>query len=264
MADGDTGDKTEEATGKRLSDARDKGQVAMSTELVGGLMLAASIGSMLVLGKGLTGAAGGLLVTSFASMATLAREELTAGDFSALMSNSVTGMATALAMLVVPVLLVGFVAGYGQVGFLITPKAIGFDPAKLSMVSGAKKVFGTRGAVRTGLGVLKIALIGTTIVTVATWQLPSISAVTGTDAGQVVRAIGHTFLLAASAGVVVIVVLSLIDFVYQRHQHSKDMRMTKKEVRDEAKNSEGDPQVKARIRQVQREIATRRMILHIR
>ncbi len=260
MAETEAGDKTEEATGKRLSDARDKGQVAMSTEFIGGLMLAASIASLLVLGSGLTGAAGHLLVGSFDRMAALAMEELTPGDFSALMNQSVSGMAASLATLLVPVLLVGFVAGYGQVGFMITPKAVGFDPSKLSIASGAKKVFGTRGAVRTGLGLLKIALIGTTIVSVAIWQLPLISAVAGTDATQVVRAIGHVFLIAASAGVIVIVALSLIDFIYQRFQHSKDMRMTKKEVRDEARNSEGDPQVKARIRQAQREIATRRMM----
>lgn len=260
MAEGDSGDKTEEATAKRLSDARAKGQVAMSSEFVAALMLAASIGSMLALGGGLTGAAGNLLVSSFGRMSSLAREELTAGDFSALMSQSVTGVSESLALLLIPVLLVGFVAGYGQVGFMITPKAVGFDPQKISMASGAKKVFGTRGAVRTGLGLLKVILVGTTIVTVAIWQLPIVATVTGTDAAQVVRAVGHVFLLAASAGVIVIVALSLIDFTYQRFQHSKDMRMTKKEVRDEAKNSEGDPQVKARIRQVQREIASRRMM----
>ncbi len=260
MAESDSGDKTEEATAKRLSDARAKGQVAMSTELVGGLMLAASIGSMMVLGSGLTGAAGQLLSGSFDRMSALGPQELTAGDFSALMSHSVRGMVTALATLLVPVLLVGFFAGYGQVGFMISPKAVGFDPQKLSMASGAKKVFGTRGAVRTGLGLLKIILIGTTIVTVAFWQLPTISVVVGTDAVQVVRAIGHVFLIAATAGVIVIVALSLIDFVYQRFQHAKDMRMSKKDVRDEAKNSEGDPQVKARIRQVQRELAMSRMM----
>ena len=260
MAEGEGGDKTEEATGKRLGDAREKGQVAMSTEFIAGLMLAASIGSMLVLGKGLTGAAGQLLSGSFDRMSMLATEELTPGDFSAIMNSSVRGMASALATLLVPVLLVGFFAGYGQVGFMISPKAVGFDPQKLSMVSGAKKVFGTRGAVRTGLGILKIALIGTTIVTVAFWQLPTISVIVGTDATQVVRAIGHTFFIAGTAGVIVIMALSLIDFAYQRFQHSKDMRMSKKEVKDEAKNSEGDPQVKARIRQVQRELATSRMM----
>lgn len=260
MAESDSGDKTEDATAKRLSDARAKGQVAMSTEFIGGLMLAASIASMSVLGKGLTGAAGQLLSGSIDRMSALGPKELTAGDFSALMSNSVQGMAGALATLLVPVLLVGFFAGYGQIGFKIAPKAVGFDPQKLSIKSGAKKVFGTRGAVRTGLGVLKIALIGTTIVTVAFWQLPTISVIVGTDAKQVVRAVGHVFLIAATAGVIVIVALSLIDFVYQRYQHAKDMKMSKKDVRDEAKNSEGDPQVKARIRQVQRELAMSRMM----
>ena len=260
MAEGDSGDKTEEATAKRLSDARDKGQVAMSTELVAALMLAASIGSFLVLGKGLAGAAGKLIVDGLARMSALAREELTAGDFASLLSLSVRDVSVALATLLVPVLLVGFVAGYGQVGFKITPKAIGFDPSKLSMASGAKKVFGTRGSMRTFLGLTKVVAIGVTVATVAFMQIPKVSATTGTDATQVVKAIGHVFLMAGSAGVVVIVALSLIDFIYQRFQHSKEMRMSRKEVRDEQKNSEGDPQVKARIRQVQRELASQRMM----
>lgn len=260
MAEGEGGDKTEDATAKRLSDARSKGQVAMSTEFIAGLMLMATIGSMLVLGKVLTGSAGQLLAGSFDRMSALAIEELTPGDFSALMSNSIQGMAASLATLLVPVLLVGFVAGYGQVGFQISPKAVGLDLNKINPASGAKKVFGARGAVRTGLGILKVILIGTTIITVAFWQLPTISVVVGTDARQVVRAIGHVFLIAATAGAIVIVALSLIDFVYQRYQHAKDMKMSKKEVRDEAKNSEGDPQVKARIRQVQRELAMSRMM----
>ncbi|MEM8709398.1 MAG: flagellar biosynthesis protein FlhB [Planctomycetota bacterium] len=260
MASGESGEKTEEPTAKRLNEARSEGQVAMSTEFIAALMLVASIGSFLVLGRGLVGAGGQLLVSSFERVSLMALHDLSPADFASLMSASVDGMARALAIMLTPVLIVGLIAGYGQIGFKIAPKALKVDLKKLSPASGAKKIFGMRGAVRTGLGLVKVVLIGLTVFGVALWQLPAVSAVAGTDAGQVVRAVGHVFLLAASAGAVVIVALSLIDFMYQRYQFNKDMKMTKQEVKEEAKNAEGDPQVKARIRAAQREIASRRMM----
>ena len=75
--------------------------------------------------------------------------------------------------------------------------------------------------------------------------------------------IGRVVLHAVACGALVILALSPIDLVYQRFQHAKDLKMSKKEVRDEAKNSEGDPQVKARIRQVQREMAMNRMMADV-
>lgn len=260
MADDSNGDKTEEATPKRRNDARDKGQVAMSTEFVAALMLAAMIAAMMVQGRQLVTSLGSLVIDGSVRASNLSLRELTAGDFAALLSSFSGDVAVALALLVAPVLLVGFLISYGQVGFKITPKAMKFDLNKLNPTSGFKKIFGPRGLVRTGLGILKISLIGTVVALVTWWQLPVIALAAGTDAAFAAMTIGRVVLRAVTAGVGVVLALSLIDVIYQRYQHNKDLKMTKKEVKDEAKNAEGDPKVKARIRQVQREMAMARMM----
>ncbi len=259
MAGGDE-DKTEEATPKQREEARSKGQVANSTEFVAAVMLCTTIGSFLFLGTGLASASGQGVVDGMASLATLGPAELDAGQFAGLMVHAGSGVAAALALLVAPVLLVGFVVSYGQVGLRLTPRAVTVDLNKINPISGAKKILGPRGAVRTLLGLLKVILLGTVIAMVAWREVPRLTWVAGTDAVTTVAAVGGLMLKAATAGAVVFLMLSIIDLVYQRFQHSKDLRMSRKDIKDEHKNSEGDPQVRARIRQVQREMATRRMM----
>ena len=86
------------------------------------------------------------------------------------------------------------------------------------------------------------------------------SSVAGTDVQTCLVAIGRLLLRATAAGLLVIIAISLIDLIYQRLQFAKDQRMSKKEIRDEHKNAEGDPHVRARIRQIQREMAMSRMM----
>lgn len=260
MADEDKDSKTEEATARRLHEARMEGQVAMSTEFVAGVMLAATVGAFLVLGSGIAGASGRLIADGANQASRLALHELAVQDFTSLMRRASESLLLPFVTLVGPVLLVGFLVAYGQIGLQLSPKAVGFKPQKLDPIAGFKKVLGPRGFVRTGLGFLKITLIGVAVAAVTWREVPNLASVAGTTAQQAVVAIGGLFLRATAAGVAVIVLLSLVDLIYQRYQFSKDMRMSKKEVRDEHKNSEGDPQVRAKIRQIQREMAMSRMM----
>lgn len=263
MADESSGEKTEEATPKKRDEAREKGQVAMSNEFVVALMLIAAIASFLVLGGGLARSAGVLVVDGAKRASELCMSELAVQDASALLTAASAGVARSLAIILAPVLLVGFLVSYGQIGVQLTPKAMETDLNKLNPVSGWKKIFGPRGFMRTGLGLLKILLIASVVAAVTWFMLPEFSQAAGTDAKFTVGVIGRVVLRAVASGALVILALSLIDLVYQRFQHSKDLKMSKKEVKDEAKNSEGDPQVKARIRQVQREMAMNRMMADV-
>lgn len=263
MADESNGEKTEDATPKKRNEARQKGQVAMSNELVVAVMLCAAIASFLILGRSLAVSVGLLVIDGAERAAQLCMSELAVQDVSALLTAASADVARSLAIMLAPVLLVGFLVSYGQIGVQLTPKAMATDLNKLNPLSGFKKIFGPRGFVRTGLGLLKIALIATVVATVTWFELPEFSQAAGTDAKFTAAAIGRVVLRATAAAAVVILALSLIDLVYQRYQHAKDLKMSKKEVKDEAKNSEGDPQVKARIRQVQREMAMNRMMADV-
>jgi flagellar biosynthetic protein FlhB len=155
---------------------------------------------------------------------------------------------------------VSLLGGYAQIGVRVTPKAVNMDLSKLSPIKGMKKVFSMRGVVRTGLAIGKITLISTAVLSALWLQRDGITALTALDLNLVLARVVVILDKAAMAGVVAALILAVVDLAYQRFQHAKDNRMSKKEVKDENKNSEGDPQLKARIRAVQRELASNRMM----
>jgi flagellar biosynthetic protein FlhB len=158
---------------------------------------------------------------------------------------------------------VGLVVGYGQVGFRLAPKAVSPDASKLDPIKGFQRLFSLRSWVRTGLSALKIVAIASSMVAVAVLQLPAVIRMGATDLGPLLAGMGHVLLRATLAGLAAMVLISVIDVVYQRLQHAKDLRMTKEEVKQEHKTTEGDPHVKARVRSLQREASRRRMMAEV-
>lgn len=149
MSDEDKDSKTEDATPRRLEDARKDGQVAMSTEFIAGIMLAATVGAFLLLGRSLSAASGQLILDGATNASNLALDELAVGDFTSLMRSMSESLLVPFATLVGPVLIVGFLTGYGQVGIQLSTKAVGIKPEKLDPIAGAKKILGPRGYMRT-------------------------------------------------------------------------------------------------------------------
>ena len=260
MAEGNKDEKTEEATPKKRHDARQEGQVAMSQELLAAMMLAAMGVSMVFGGSALAEATSGQLTRSVVTLGELGTQELTINDWAAYFEGRISTMLPALAMVVLPVIAVGALTGYAQVGFMIASKAVSFKPEKLHPIKGFEKVFSMQSLVKTIIAAAKILLVVSAIGLVAWSQLGNMAALAGSDIGPMVRGTGYLVLLCASAGVLVIFFLSIFDVLYQRHHHRESLKMTKQEVKDEHKNTEGDPHIKAKIRGAQREIAMRRMM----
>lgn len=264
MADGpDRDEKTEDATPRRREEARDKGQVAYSSELVVTAMLVAALGGVLALGGDVAGALGAVVESSIHALPTLGTAELDAGDASMLLKGGLATVAPSALLITLPMLAVGLFAGFAQVGLHIASKAIEADLSKLDPVAGSKKIFAAKSWVRTLLGGLKVTLVAAVMIAVTLATAPQAGALVDTDARPFLQATGYVLYRATAAGLVVLVVLAVFDLFYQRHQHTQDLKMTKKEVRDEARNAEGDPHVKSRIRQVQRELASRRMMADV-
>lgn len=259
MADQDKEEKTEEATPRRRQEARDEGQVAMSTELIAAGMLIGIAISMLLGGRVLADVTAGQTRSSLETFGALGRMELSLPDSAAILRETIQRMVPALAVVVLPVVALGAALGYFQVGFHLAHKAVRINPSKINPL-GFNKVFNMKNAVKTGLAALKIAAVILAMGAVCFFELPTLATLAGMDIELVMGGASGVLLKALAAGVLVILFLSILDVWYQRYQHEKDLRMTKKEVKDEHKNSEGDPQVKARIRRVQRELATRRMM----
>ncbi|HUR27563.1 MAG TPA: EscU/YscU/HrcU family type III secretion system export apparatus switch protein, partial [Planctomycetota bacterium] len=160
-------DKVIDASPRRRQEARERGQVALSTELVVAALLAGWLATLSFAGGPLAATLAGGITRTSENLASFARVDLTAQEASTQFMLVILPAAKAVLLLIAPMFALGLLVSYGQIGFALTPKAVGFDLAKISPANGWKKIASLRSGVRTGLGLAKIAVIGTTIVVVA-------------------------------------------------------------------------------------------------
>lgn len=263
MAEADKDQRTEDATPRRREEAREKGQVAFSQEVVAALMTCASLVALSLGGGSLVQRLGELVRGVVLKLGDGSRLALDVPDAAAALRGSVTAVLSAVTGVLVPVLAVGAVVAYGQVGFRLAPGAVALDLTKLDPVKGMQRLFSLRSWVRTGLSALKIVAIAACVVAVALYRLPDVVRMGSSELGPTLRGVGHVVSESMAAGVLAMLVLAVLDLIFQRRQHDKDLRMTKEEVREEHRTTEGDPHVRARIRSIQRETARRRMMSEI-
>ncbi len=247
------GEKTEDATPRKLEQARERGQVAKSQDLTGAVSLA--VGTVLILAYGsvVFGRLAGLMRSVFEN--EIAGAPLDGRDP---MASFLDAMARA-AVLVVPVLVVSFLAAYivqfVQIGWLVTFKTITPDLTKLSPAKGIKRIFDTKNLVKTGVNIGKL-----TAAIVLTWVLLSrrfetLAALPALGIRPGMWLIGTMMAEVAALLALLLLVLGLIDWLYQRWQFKRDQRMTKQEVKEERRNMEGDVEVKRRRTRMYAEIA---------
>jgi flagellar biosynthetic protein FlhB len=252
--------RTEAATPRRREEARDRGQVPLSSELVSAIGLAVGIGVLSVGGAELARTVAAAMEHGFRALGDGATRDLSIPESAALLRGSVTGVLGALCMVVVPTVLACALTGYAQVGFRFAPKALEIDPSKLDPVRGLERIMSARGFVRTGLSLAKVLLISAAAGTVAWLHVDQIGRVSTNELGPLLAALGVVALRTTVAALLVILVLAGLDALFQRQQYERDLRMTRAEVKEEHRLTEGDPHVRARIRAVQRELAMRRMM----
>lgn len=263
MAEEEKDSKTEEATPKRLEEARMKGQVAYSAETVATVGLGALVVCMAFTGGHVVQMAGGMVLRGAETVADLGPLELGIEEYVTLFRGAAGEAIPALLLLILPVVGVIAFTGFSQVGLKVATEALKVDPTKLDPIKGIQKVMSWRGIVRTLLAAAKITVAVSVVVVVSSTDVVRMTNHAGDDLGPTLAASGHVLLRAALAAVVALFLIALVDLWYQKFQFAKDMRMSKKERKEEHKASEGDPLVKSRIRSVQRELAARRMMADV-
>lgn len=258
--DGPGGEKTEDATPKKLSDARKEGQVAKSTELVNAL----SLFSVFLILKLFGGFIGTELVECFSLFYNMIPEvaSTTFTWFEARMLGQ--EILLQIMRIALPILLCGFVVGlFGnsmQFKWKVTGKPLHPKLSKVNPISGFKRMFSVDKLIELLKSILKIGAIALVVYNVVKdkWRM----VMTFYDMGFY-QALSHIFEIVTNTGLEISVLflgIGIFDFYYQKFKFKKDMKMTKQEVKDEYKNSEGDPQVKGKIRQKMRESSRRRMM----
>lgn len=261
MSDGPAKDeRTEEATPRKLEQAREKGQVAYSTESVAAMGLLAAVGTFFLAGGFVASRIANLLAASPDMAQAFGTGTIDTGTAALILSDLGRESFLPLVILVVPSTIVALLIGAAQAGLKFAPKAIAADPTKLDPIKGAGRMLGARGWTRVGLAALKIVLIGVVFTVTGYLQTTKLLSMGMTDMGPMLAALGQTMIRCMIAVIIVVLALALIDFLFQRFQFNKEQRMSKQEIKEEMKQQEGDPHLKARIRSVQREMANRRMM----
>ena len=256
MADGDDSSKTEQPTHRKLSRARDRGQVIQSRELNSLFMLSAGAAIVLLMGPSL---AGRMEVT----LARFLDAQTLIGGGGVLWEAVAALLGEIAKAFILPVLLLVAAAVAGsvlQTGLVFATDKIGFDLSRLSPLAGFKRLFSLRSSLEFLKNLLKVALV----MAVSAWllmpELLRLPALVSLDPGSLAAEI-HRLLLHFCLGVLALVAaLALLDYGYQRFSFMREMRMSKQEVKEENKQSEGDPMIKARLRQIRVERARRRMM----
>ena len=261
MAEHSGSEATEEPTARKLRNARDDGQVARSVELPAA---AVTIGAILVLymvGSTLVSRIANLFAQGFRfDRKTLDNPDLLATTFAHQIGESF--------LLIVPVMLVtalvAVLASGATGGYLFSIKSVMPKFSKLSPMSGFGRMFGSRAAVELLKSVLKFTLVASVLWLLVTRQIDALMQLGQMGLEPALAAAGAMIGESALWLSLSLLVIALIDAPYQRYSFIKRMRMTKQEIKDEMKDMEGRPEVKAQIRQRQREMANARMIQKVK
>ncbi|MFW6239591.1 MAG: EscU/YscU/HrcU family type III secretion system export apparatus switch protein, partial [Thermodesulfobacteriota bacterium] len=254
-----SGEKTEEATPKKREEARKEGQVAYSTEVntIGLLLVGCSL--LLLFGPQLYQALVGVVRRTLTDLLHLELRDPEVLRMLAFMCGKPLGLTFAVVGLL---FIAGLVLSLAQVGIHFTSKPLVPKLSRIDPMQGLKRIFGLRGLMRTVFAVVKLTLV----VAVAWAVLAEAIRSRMFFNFAVEQRLDDTMALLIGLAFKLIAVLALIamaDFLYQRFQHNKELRMSKQEVKEELKQSDGDPLIKSKIRQVQRQMAMNRMMQEV-
>ena len=254
-------DKTEDPTAQKLRKAREDGQVARSTELPAAIIV---IGAFLILLM-----TGGWLVTRlstvFAQGFVFDRQLI---EKPLLLPAHFGEHLMAAFVLVLPVIaftMVAAIIASGMTGgYLFSLKAVLPKGSKLNPISGLKRIFGTHALVELGKAILKFVLVSGVLWWSLMSNMDSLVRIGQMGLEPALNAAGSMIMQSALWVALSLAIIAMIDVPWQKHSFTKRMRMTKQEVKDEFKQMEGSPEVKAQIRRRQREMANSRMIDRIK
>ncbi|MDO6718425.1 flagellar biosynthesis protein FlhB [Psychrosphaera sp. 1_MG-2023] len=260
MADDSDNEKTEDPTAKRLEDARKKGQIARSKELGTTGVLIASAVALIMLGDKL----GISLMEVMQSQFQLERDDAfdpkkVFSVFGAVIENISAPLAGIFAI----ILLAAFIANSLLGGINFSWEAMAPKLNKMSPLKGLKRMFGLQAVVELVKSVLKVLVVATVAVLLIKVYLFDILYLSIQDLPNntfdATEMLAWIFLgLCCST-----IIIALVDVPYQVYNHTKQLKMSKQEVKDEYKNTEGNPEIKGRIRQAQREISQRKMMAEV-
>jgi len=260
MAEESDQEKTEEPTQQRREDFRKRGQVAQTKELASALFLFSFVVVLWIAGPYLLDSMVSLFQMSFGDgLVRSARS----GEWM-----SVTRFATMkLALMILPImgvlLVISFVSGVVQVGFLYNEEALQFKPERLNPTEGLKRLFSLKSVVEGVKAVAKVSCVTFIVWLILRDELHMIPELQSFSSSQLMAYLATVTLKIISSVAFFVLVIAGLDFLYQKYDIEQKMMMSRQEVKEEMKSREGDPLIKSRIKKIQREMANKRMMADV-
>ncbi len=260
MSDGEQPDdaqKTEEPTQKKLMDARKKGDVPLSREVNNWVML--------LMATIIIGTMSPYILSNLSNVMEFyiaSAHDIPSGapGVAVALTHAFWDVLSAIALPLILLMLAAFLAPFVQVGPLMAPEKIKPTLDKISPMKGFQRLFSMRSLMEFAKGILKITIIGLVGVVIIYPYFDKLEHLVGLPLDMVLEELKILVVYLMIGVLVVLMIVAVVDLAYQRYEHYKKMRMTKQEVKDEYKQTEGDPHVKGRLRQLRAERARQRMM----
>ncbi|TCT15086.1 flagellar biosynthetic protein FlhB [Natranaerovirga pectinivora] len=260
FADGPSGEKTEKPTSRKREKAREEGQVVKSIEVNTAFLLIALFAAINWIIPSISSNIIHFMNDIYLKFNVINNNNFSIDFVTKLMIESLW----LILRLVAPIFLIAVLLGLGlnflQVGFKITPKALKPKFSKLNPIQGFKKIFSLRSLFELVKSLLKISLILAIVYSTIRGKEKTLLVLYDMSLNQIIVWTGS---LAIEIGIkvgVFFIFVALADYIYQKLKHEKELKMTKQEIKDEHKMTEGNPEIKSKIRQKMREASMRRMM----
>ena len=254
-------ERTEEPTPRKLEEARREGQVARSSEVPIGLGLLAAVIALRMSAEGMVINLQRSMQFFFLSTGQWIHEDLTIPRVMNFMGSGIRFLLAVLAPLFIALVVMALISNMIQTGPMLSLKSLEPKLNRISLAKGLGSLFSQRSIMEAAKSSAKVTILGVLAYNMLAKDLPMILELPLTGGpGPVLKVMGWLAYKLALMMAIFFLILAIIDYFYQRWQYYQNLKMSVEEVKEETKQYEGDPQVKARIRSIQRDIARRRMM----
>ncbi|MBN1828902.1 MAG: flagellar biosynthesis protein FlhB [Deltaproteobacteria bacterium] len=253
-------EKTEQASPKRREDARKKGQVAKSQEVVSVAILLACLTFFYFSAGAMFGSAANLMKLFLGESGTL---RIDVDSMSSITALALTKFLAILLPLFIVVLVAAVLSNFLQIGVIFSTEAIEPKLSKIDPIRGFKRLFSLRALVNLLKSILKIVIVGSVAYITVKGELADLLQLGNWETGGILLYLGATIFKVILRSCWVLLALAALDYLFQRWEYEKGLRMSRQDLKEENKQTEGNPLVKARIRRLQREAARQRMMAQV-
>ena len=255
-----SGEKTEKATPKKREDTRKKGQVAKSQDINTAVALFLIFLTFMLLGSFWKMRLTNLLTKVFSEYT---QWTLTFDSIQLIIVEVLGYVGLTIAPVLGVAMISGVASNLAQIGFLFTTEPLTFKLDKINPISGFKRLFSPRALVELVKSLLKISFVAAVTFTVVWMRKDEVFMLAFKDLDTALAFFGETTIFIGIAGAISLFIIGVLDYIYQRFDYEKNIRMSKQDIKDEYKNIEGDTQIKSKIKERQRQMAMSRMMSEV-